>query len=202
MKYINAVGIVILALCSAFLAHEANATVIKYDMNFESSVAGPAGTGSYYWDDVNHVISNMTWNFGGNIGGVDDALIDWNAPYFGQTYAEYIFSYLNGNYCPNTSCYSIITGPVSEYGYPANLGYSLFISWDANGHSNYFFNKLNSPLNPLLAGGFSTSRVTVPEPASMFLLGIGLFSLFFFQRRKKWATTTQNVLAHPSFLYG
>ena len=144
----------------------------------------------------------MTWNFGGNIGGVDDALIDWNAPYFGQTYAEFIYSFLDGSACPGDYCNTIIAGPGSYYGYPANLGYSLFISWDTSGQSSYSFYDIGSGKPPLYAGSLSSSRVTVPEPASMFLLGIGLFSLFFFQRRKKWATTTQNVLAHPSFLYG
>lgn len=65
-------------------------------------------------------------------------------------------------------------------------GFSLMIDYRVG--DSYFealFSNPDNPENPVLFSGMTTAHVSIPEPATLFILGAGISGLFFLKKKGK-----------------
>jgi PEP-CTERM motif len=85
---------------------------------------------------------------------------------------------------------NLITNPPDVFPPPAPGGpygslLSVFNGTNSNGTWRLFINDFAPPDSGTIAGGFGLQITIVPEPASLFLLGLGFFTIAAWLRRKE-----------------
>ena len=90
----------------------------------------------------------------------------------------------SGTYKPT----NLIVGdvfPSPAPGLPYGSLLSVFDNTNPNGTWRLFINDFLAPNSGVLAGGFGLELTIVPEPTSFFLLGLGLFTIAAWLRRRE-----------------
>ena len=164
----------------------AHAVPIEYQIDF--GPAGPltGGTGGFTWDDDTQLVSNLTWDFGSGLTG--GANPNW-AEDFGSglgTLSQFFFEIMTRIDVSPISCTAVGTGCVQGfssfeglYGWP---GSQMSFLLDSNNDQTYF---ISDPDYGSIQGTFSTRLVSVAEPGTLALLGLGLFGIGVARRRRQ-----------------
>ena len=185
------IGALLAALLFAPFA--ASAALLEYKVTFGAN-AGDAdgGVGGFYWNDSTHLISNLSWDFGGgNSGGIDDTKINWSFEVFGGTLAEFFFEILTGQDVSPAACSTLLTGCGQSFDAPEVFGYPpTSISFNdvvTTGALQYSINGA-FPV-PSVFGSFSTEFVgqvaQVPLPGTLALIAIAACGYGFSTRRTR-----------------
>ena len=154
-------------------------------MEYEISFDGPlTGAGSFTWDNDTQLMSNMSWDFGSNTGGVDDATYDWSATLDGGNLSQFVFEIFTMEdthpyECTATtgSCAVLVEDTFGDFD-------SAYFEITSSNLRRYSFLRGEE----FAAYGIFTTSVmssaSVPAPGSLALLGLGLFGLLFPNRKR------------------
>ena len=174
MEYVKKVVISFYAVCALFAVGAAQATLIQYQIDFDGARDGVPGTGSFFWDESTQLISQLSWDFGGLTGGVDDRQAHWSTLTSVGTKAQFVFEILTLQDVAIADCNSIggcSTGLSGSqlYGFPADGLLELSVSWPGQQTYRFMENSVS-----VARGNFSTSVVRVSEPSLLLLVSLGL----------------------------
>lgn len=167
-------GTFIAAIISLTLASPAHSSIIQYNITFDGSTNGPAGSGSFIWDTSTNDMSTLLWSFEDGVsGGITELALDEDIFFPGTSLGEHFFNHFTGidGTSFTTSTAESFMGPFDRiqmlYGFPSR--YEIYTLLDA-GSASY-------------QGTLSVQAVALP--AAFWLFGSGLLSLIGFSCRKK-----------------
>jgi hypothetical protein len=170
----------------------ANASPIQYQFGLGATSLTPdGGVGSFYWDDATHLISNITWDFGGGLtGGSNDANLDWSADIgSGGTFSELAFEVLTGqDVFAGAVCgcafglagTDILGSAARSYGFPGT-----FIAFGRIAGVLTYQVQTNSDSSVGTFQGAVIAPTAVPEPGILGLMGLGLLGILISRTRRR-----------------
>jgi hypothetical protein len=153
------------------LASTARAIPLNFEVTYDGSVAGIAGSGSFNYDADTTSFSNFMLSFGDSSAVVP--LVNGGRAAFGGTLGQFLFEILTGMdvhpvACGVVSC-SFTTSPQTALVTSASFTRNI----NNNPLAGYRF--LDSAQDVVFAGSLSVRQV--PEPATVALVGLGLLGL-------------------------
>ena len=169
----------------------AQAIPISYDMTFQADT-GPNGIGSFIYDAEAARLSNFNWNFadGAYVGRLT---YDYeNLDILGGPIAAFVFELLSGLDIHPANCTSacgMTPGYITGAGALGAANVTFVRDITSSSARYYFFNRLPSdpprwiPRDPLAFGLLSIKASSVPEPATLGLLSLGLVGVVIRRRR-------------------
>ena len=181
MTFIQKLAVNLFAIASLVTSSLVHANTSEYEIIFDGSIVGNAGVGSFLWDDSTNLISDITWDFGNLIGGIDDTIINWSNIVFGDTISSIALENLTQQDVSSVNCITVNCA-ISTNGYVSygsSSATNIIFSTDGLGAQTYaIYDSIAGAF--AVQGNFSTSEVTVPESSSIFLL-VNRFFIFWAQ---------------------
>jgi len=176
------VSLTVLLMLSS-LAGIAHAVPIRYAMDFDGAVAGPAGTGEFLWDPGTLTMTGLSWQFEGDRGFVNDE--DLAASVGSYTLGLFLYDVLvkPGEIDPLIGGIPAITSFLSiDGGFPQPFARFMIINrrcYPAELTSGpfYFFTSVPSGncTDAPYKGIVTTHAVAEPDSLALLALGVGAF---------------------------
>lgn len=182
---------VLLTICSLF--GTAHAVPIRYAMNFDGAVAGPAGIGEFIWDAETLAMTSLSWQFDEYRGFVSDE--DLAVPIGPSSLGHFVFAVLvnTGQIDPIFGGIPTITSFLSiGGGFPQPFARFMTINRRCypeeitSGPFYFFGNGSPEPCTAAAYRGVVTTHA-VAEPISVALFALGLCSFLLVRStRNRW----------------
>jgi hypothetical protein len=177
----------------------AHAVPIRYTMNFDGAVAGPAGVGEFIWDSETFTMTNLSWQFDEYRGFVSDE--DLGASLGPSNLGHFVYDVLvkTGEQDPIFGGIPTITSFLSiGGGFPQPFARFMTINRRCypeeitSGPFYFFGNGISEPCNIApYRGVVTTSAVAEPESFALFALGC-LSLLLMAMRRRSWISARRH----------
>ena len=175
-------------VCALFFALSSHAALLNYEIELGPNTQdADGGVLEFVWDTDAGVFNSMTWDFGAGASGGALSNIDWLADVFGDTQGNFWFETLTLVDAHSAiACNQI--GEICSVGLGSNniSGFFTFIEFtlDPNNDRSYRFETAGGAQYSGAFGAVSFTTTSVPNPASIWLVILGMAGLVLSCRRK------------------
>ena len=176
MRIAAKIGALLLVLMTATGAH---AIPINFNVAYDGSGLGGAGTGSFSFDQATSQVADFTFTFGAFTGSLPNQ--DLSFPVFGAPFGQFFFEILSGQDVHPASCGIALTCGANLLALSDLVRFAMFTRSQASPLAAYEFRDGARAL--VFSGLLSVQQV--PEPAGLALLGLGILGIAFTRRQRR-----------------
>lgn len=166
------------AMALGLACTSAQAAALRYNLVFDGSEVGPAGTGSFLWDADTLTMTSLTWSLGPDItGGVPDYILlgQPGSPSLGQA----MFEVMTGQDVHPTVSPNFAVGALGGLDGTFPNGEIQFVGIEAFLNPMTYELRSANPVDPnfeiVARGMYTVTPVPLPAALWMFVSGLGVF---------------------------